>query len=61
MFIGAKVFHPHHKFEDPTITIIFKSSNKESNDSNKTCRYARDISLYQNFVCRRAMVHALSA
>jgi hypothetical protein len=33
-------------------TAIFKSSVKENNESNKTCRYAHDLSLYlSNFVC----------
>jgi len=38
-------------------TATFKSSVKENNDSNKTCRYVHDLSMYKNFICLSATVH----
>jgi hypothetical protein len=41
-----QVLQPPQKFENPTIA-IFKSSIIENNNSNKTCRYVLDLSLYK--------------
>jgi hypothetical protein len=38
-------------------TNVFKSSIKENNDSNKTFRYVRDLSMNKNFIFLSVTVH----
>jgi hypothetical protein len=52
----VQVLHPPQQFENPTIA-IFKSSFKENNYLNNTCRYVHDLSFYQTlFKCNGSCV-----